>query len=54
MSLIREVLVDRQLSYNQARILVGQKEVAEILDEPRSVLEDDIPLERVESTPHPR
>ncbi|KIX93583.1 uncharacterized protein Z520_10761 [Fonsecaea multimorphosa CBS 102226] len=51
MTLIREVLVDRQLSYNQARILVGQKEVAEILDETRSVLEDDNQLEPTESTP---
>ncbi|OQV06839.1 hypothetical protein CLAIMM_11357 [Cladophialophora immunda] len=54
MSLIREVLVDRQLSYNQARILVGQKEVAEILEEPRSVLEDDSPLEQTKSTPYQR
>ncbi|KIW81000.1 hypothetical protein Z517_04023 [Fonsecaea pedrosoi CBS 271.37] len=49
MSLIREVLIDRQLSYNQARTLVGQREVADILGEPQSVLEDDNSSDQMET-----
>ena len=41
MNLIREVLVDRQLSFNQADLLIGQKYLADIFKESASALEDD-------------
>jgi hypothetical protein len=42
MQLIREVLVDRQLSFQQASVLVNQKTVADIFAEAEGpALEDD-------------
>lgn len=41
MRLIQNVLVNRQLSYDQAQILIRQKEIADILVEPKSAFEED-------------
>lgn len=40
MTLIRKVLVDRQLSYEQAHVLVGQREIADILGEQTSISDE--------------
>jgi len=45
MKLIREVIVDRQLSWNHAQILINEKNIAELLPVPgaeESVHEDDV------------
>jgi hypothetical protein len=34
MRTIREVLADRQLSYDQAQVLINQKELREIFEQP--------------------
>lgn len=34
MGTIREVLADRQLSYDQAQVLINQKELREIFEQP--------------------
>ena len=42
MSLIRQVLVDRQLSFDQANMLVNQKYIADIFNESEgSLVEED-------------
>ena len=41
MSRIREVLVNRQLSWNQAQAMIGQKPIAEILHEDTPTFEED-------------
>ncbi|ETI27425.1 hypothetical protein G647_09615 [Cladophialophora carrionii CBS 160.54] len=52
MQLIREVLVDRQLSFQQANVLVNQKTVADIFAEAEgAALEDDVASSTQESFP---
>ncbi|EXJ58022.1 hypothetical protein A1O7_05445 [Cladophialophora yegresii CBS 114405] len=52
MQLIREVLVDRQLSFQQANVLVNQKTVADIFAEAEgAALEDDTASSAQESYP---
>ncbi len=52
MNLIREVLIDRQLSFNQADLLINQKLVADIFNEtPGPPPEDDVAPTEQDATP---
>lgn len=50
MTLIREVLADRQLSYDQAQLLIRQRPVTEILEGPDSQEQDSSAFEQLSSS----
>ncbi|KAL2443855.1 Large ribosomal subunit protein uL29m [Exophiala dermatitidis] len=59
MTLIREVLADRQLSYEQAQLLIRQRPVKELLEGPEFLDEDSsafeqLPSSDAEQRPQPR